>query len=393
MGGGPAGAALAIRLRRLGHEVVVFERLGRPRWRACGVYSSPLTRRRLADLGLSAQELARLIRPISAMVVETVAGSAAARLEYPAPHHACGVDRVRLEEVLLARARDAGARIEQGAVVRSVELHGSQAKLHVSTAEGAASWAAGLVVGADGPASLVARSARVAIPSRRFRRAGLTVHRHDPQAEPEGLPMDARMVVGPGWYCGIAPVPNGRVNVGIVVGEAELRRQLTPTAGLDTFLDRKVATLPGGKRAWHAAPATDELQVALPLVHRVKQASGPGFLLVGDAAGFIDPLSGEGLHRALVSAELAADAISSWRQGDRSSMRDYDHHLRSRFRNKDVLSWLFQAFLTNSQMASLALSSLARRHDLRQTFSLAMADLVPASRVLDPRFLAALLVH
>ena len=93
VGGGPAGAAIATRLATAGHEVVLFERFREPRWRACGVYASPRTRDRLAALGVGDAELSGLIRPISAINVESVTG-ARCRLDYSAHGGACGFDRV-----------------------------------------------------------------------------------------------------------------------------------------------------------------------------------------------------------------------------------------------------------------------------------------------------------
>src|SRR5687768_12128766 len=311
VGGGPAGAALAIRLARAGHRTVLFERWPKVRWRACGVFASPLTRQRLRAVGVSATELDMLIRPISALVLESTDG-VRCRLEYDPPH-ACGFDRLALDEALLGHARAAGAQVELGAVVRSVQLpahRGEPASVVVSEsgagATGTTTWRAGLVVGADGPQSLVARSAGVArgLP---LRRAGITFHRRDAGAAAAATDtMDGRFLLGRGWYVGIAPVPKGRVNVGIVIGEGHLRRGLRDATGLAAVVDRILAQFPGSRDAWQAAPATDEMMVALPLAHRVTRAHGPGFLLVGDACGFIDPLSGEGLHRALVSSELAA---------------------------------------------------------------------------------------
>jgi menaquinone-9 beta-reductase len=393
VGGGPAGAALAIRLADAGRDVALFERLPQPRWRAAGVYSSPLTRRRLAALGLTGTELDRLIRPISAMVVRTVDGSAECRLDYAPPLSACGVDRVRLERSLLDRAMAAGAQVHEGSAVTDVDLAQAHAQITVHGRTSAQLVRARLVVGADGPASVVARAAGVALATRRFRRAALTVHRADPAAAPSGEPMTAELIIGRGWYCGVAPVPGQRVNLGLVMGEAALRRELASAGDIGGVLERRLAELHGPRRAWQASPATDTIQVCLPLLHRVRRASERNFLLVGDAAGFIDPISGEGLHRALVSVELAADAIAQWSAGRAGALERYGRRLRARFAGKDTLSWMLQLFLVEPRLAGHALRNLARQEELRRSFARSLADLAPLSRVIDPRFLVRVLAR
>jgi flavin-dependent dehydrogenase len=382
VGGGPAGAAIAAHLASAGRNVVVLERLARPVWRACGVYTSPLTRRRLASLGLPADDLERLIRPIPAMNVETADGRACCRLEYPAPHSACGVDRVHLEQALLDLIRARGVRVFEGAVVRSVELLAQGARLTVSQADGVSTWNARVVVGADGPTSVVARAARVSRTTPWFRRGALTGHR--------ALAFDdARMIIGDGWYIGIAPVPSDRVNLGLVMDESALRRRLSHSRPSEV-VDEVVRSLAGADGLVDAPP-TDEVAAHLPLAHRVRRVSGDGFVLVGDAAGFVDPLSGEGLHRALVSADLAADAIDLHLGGDRLALGEYDRRLRARFRSKDVLSWALQLFMLRPALAFGAIRRLDQRPDMRRAFGAALADLAPASTVLDPRFVARLL--
>jgi flavin-dependent dehydrogenase len=388
VGGGPAGAALAIRLAEGGIDVALFERWPAPRWRAAGVYSSPLTRGRLADLGLSGAQTDALIRPIKAMEITSVRGPAC-RLEYDPP--AGGLDRVRLERRLLDRAAAAGARIHEGATVRGLTPDRSGTALAVSMARGPQRWVAGLVVGADGPRSMVARAHGVDRPARRLRHAGLTVHRADPDAAAPGIPMTARMVIGEGWYCGIAPVPGGRVNIGLVMSERRLRSSLRTSGTARQVVRDATRALPPPHAAWQDVPETDETVVALPLAQRVSRRAGPGFLLVGDAAGFVDPLSGEGLHRALVSAELAAGAISAWRRGESGALARYDQRMRARFAPKDLLSWLLQLFLARPGALDYALTRLARREELRRTFAGVMADLQPPRRALEPRFLLGLL--
>ena len=119
--------------------------------------------------------------------------------------------------------------------------------------------------------------------------------------------------------------------------------------------------------------------------------AGPGWLLVGDAAGFLDPFTGEGLHRALVSAELAAAAIAAHERGRAGAFDAYDRAMQRRFLAKDAVSWLVQAFLGRPVLFEYAARRVAARPTVRATMGLVMGDLVPAGRALDPRFLAALL--
>jgi len=119
-------------------------------------------------------------------------------------------------------------------------------------------------------------------------------------------------------------------------------------------------------------------------------------LLAGDAAGFLDPFTGEGLHRALVSAELAAGAILAVPRDRRSAghaapFAAYERAMQRRFLAKDGVSWLVQAFLGHPALFDYAARRVAARSSVRATMGLVMGDLVPAGRALDPRFLAALL--
>lgn len=390
VGGGPAGAALAIRLAGQGIDVTMFERDAAPRWHASGVYSSPRTRERLSTLGLGAHDLDRLITPIMAMEVTTLTG-ATCRLEHRAPG-ACGIDRVRLEQRLLDRAIEAGADVRRGVVVRGIDLDAG--RLDVSSVAGDAGptiHRAALVVGADGPRSVVARAAGVDRTFRLLSRAGLTMHVAMPGPDMFGAPDVARMIVGNGWYCGLAPVPSSRLNVGLVVPSDALQRiGHGPGAALD-FVGTLLGRLPGTLAELRRAPTTDGLRICLPLAHRPRRLTGRGWLLVGDAAGFLDPLSGEGLHRAFVSAEMAANAILAHRGGRTASLERYDHRMSTRFRGKDIVSLMLQSFLARPALADRAIRRLALREDLGQRLGAVLADQERPSTIVDPRYLARLL--
>ena len=246
-----------------------------------------------------------------------------------------------------------------------------------------------MIVGADGLHSVVARSAGVARPARLDPRVGLTYHLPDPDP---GSSRDARMRVLRDGYVGIAPVAGGRINVGIVLGRswrASLARD-----GAEAVADAIVKAIPptaDDSGAWRGGEPTDGLAGAWPLGHRVTRRAGPGWLVVGDAAGFLDPFTGEGIHRALVSAELAAAAILAHRRGRTGAFAAYDRAMARRFLAKDAVSWLVQAFLGQPALFEYAARRVASRPSVRATMGLVMGDLVPAGRALDPRYLAALL--
>jgi flavin-dependent dehydrogenase len=388
VGGGPAGAAVATLLARRGRRVVVLERAPAVRWRACGVFSSPASIGALRRLGLDEGTLARVARLVPAIRVETVAGTRF-RLTYGddgslrAPP--VGFDRSTLDPALLALAREAGAEVRLGTAVTTM----AGGRLTVRQGGDHSIVEAPVVVGADGLRSTIARAVGVVRRARLGPRTGLTFHVEDPAPATR---RDGRMVLLRDGYVGLAPVPGGRVNVGIVIWGSwldELRAD-----GAEAVAGRVLAAVPPAADDpvdWRAAVSCESIEGAAPLGQRVARRHGANWLLVGDAAGFLDPFSGEGIHRALVSAELAAAAIDRHLDGDTGGLPGYEAAMRARFRSKDAVSLLVQVFLARPALFDYAARRLAARSGVRETMGRVMGDLVPASRGLDPRFLAALL--
>jgi flavin-dependent dehydrogenase len=395
VGGGPAGSVLAARLARAGREVVVLERAPRWRWRASGVFASPAAIDALRLAGLDDERLRSVARPVPTMRVETPAGTSF-RLTYGADRGgtpAVGFDRSRLDPALVDLARASGADVRVGTTVVGVDL--AAGSLTVRASDGTLdALRASVIVGADGLRSTIARAARVARPVRLGPRVGLTYHLQNPGC---GTPRDARMRILDDGYVGIAPVPHGRVNVGIVLGESW--RPALAHDGAEAVVRSIVNAIPptaDDPAEWRFGRVCDSIEGAWPLGHRVTRRAGAGgpdasWLLVGDAAGFLDPFTGEGLHRALVSAELASRAILAGETRRRDALAAYDRAMRRRFLTKDVVSWLVQAFLARPAWFEYAARRIAARPAVRETMGLVMGDLVPAGRALDPRYLAALL--
>lgn len=390
VGAGPSGSLLAARLATAGIDVVVLERTAAWHWRAGGVFASPAATAALAEAGLADTTIAEVTRSIPAMSVETGSGTTF-RLTYGADRGgptAVGFDRSMLDPLLAARAEAAGAEVRRGCHVTEIDL-ATRCLWTRQHGGGTAALRADIVVGADGTRSVVARAAGVARAARLDPRIGLSYHLPDPAPAVE---RDARMRILPDGYVGIAPVPGGRVNVGIVLGRS-WRPKLAAqgAAAVANGIVRAVPPTTDDPARWRQEAPLDRIEGAWPLGHRVTRRAGPGWLLVGDAAGFLDPFSGEGLHRAFVSSRLAAAAIAADQAGRAGALAAYDRAMQRRFLAKDAVSWLVQAFLARPAAFDHAARRIAARPAVRATMGLVMGDLVPATRALDPRFLADLL--
>jgi flavin-dependent dehydrogenase len=350
---------------------------------------SALRRVRLDD-----RILHTVARPIPAMRVETPSGTSL-RLTYGADQGgepAVGFDRSRLDPALLDLAGANGADVRAGATVGDVDLMAGTVSVRLHDGS-TARLRASVIVGADGPRSTVARAAGVARPARLGPRVGLTYHLEDPGGD---AARDARMCVIHDGYVGIAPVPGRRVNVGIVLGASW--RPVLSRDGVEAVTRSIVERIPPSAAdpgSWRFGRRCDSIEGAWPLGHRVTRRAGGGgpgrgWLLVGDAA-FLDPFTGEGLHRAFVSAELAARAILAAEVRRDRAFEAYDRAMLRRFLAKDAVSSLVQAFLAHPSWFEYAARRVADRPAVRATMGLVMGDLVPAGRALDPRYLAALL--
>ena len=136
--------------------------------------------------------------------------------------------------------------------------------------------------------------------------------------------------------------------------------------------------------------AVGPLRALGPLAYRVEEPRVDGVALVGDACGFYDPFTGEGLHTALRSAELLAEvAHRALRAGEvtRAALAPYAQARRRAFAAKHRLTRALQAVISHRALANVAADALRRRPGWLALLMGVIGDYAPAGALLRPRLL------
>lgn len=298
IGGGPAGAAAAIQAARGGATVRVFEKAARGRDKVCGDGLTPRAVSALAALDIDLAQAHRIDG------LRMIAGRTARELPWPAngrfaPHGAVWPRR-KLDEHLISAAADAGAELEfnadalpllEGDRVVGIEANGQR-------------WSADLVVVATGAPGAVARMLGAERdPDEPF---GLAIRTYAESPRHADRHLEACLtlrdehgtaVPGYGW---MFPAGDGTVNIGVGA--------LSTMKG---FKRLNLNKLQESYRALVADPWSLGPDLERPRAWRLPMSAqkrhGPGWVAVGDAAGLVNPMNGEGIDYGLESGMLAAD--------------------------------------------------------------------------------------
>jgi menaquinone-9 beta-reductase len=388
VGAGPAGAVAALLLARQGHDVLLLERDPFPRPKPCGDCLSAGATDLLARLGVLDRILdchpARLegwkvIAPGGRTSVGRFRGATALALE-----------RSILDAQLVAAAREAGVRFRRCRVddvirdsatgrVRGVRGRGQDGR--------SVRYQATLVIGADGLRSVVARRLGRVLRPPRLRKLSLTAHLHCPDLDRS----HGEMHVLDGACVGFAPVGRGRFNVTLVVMRdraGDLRRK-----GVHGFFQHWLARAALPHRHIGDAWPT-ELLASGPFDWPGRAAAAEGAALVGDAAGYYDPFTGQGMYHGMAGAELLTAVVGpALRSGDLSgALHAYARQHRRMVRPARRLQRLIEAVLATPASADLALRRLARCPAVMDRLVAVTGDLQPPRSLLSPTLLSSFII-
>jgi geranylgeranyl reductase family protein len=299
VGAGPAGALAALRLARAGLRVSLVDRAAFPRDKLCGDTLNPGALSLLDQYALGAVVRGRGV--VTTGMLVTGPGRAAVAADYPDGLYGAAIRRRHLDLILVEAAVRAGVAFECG--VRATDLllstNGRVEGVRARTGAREHLLRGRIVIAADGRASRLAGRLGLATFTAPRRWAygacfdGVT-----------DLTSRGEMHIRPDGYLGVAPLGAGIANVCVVREGRPAVRGERP----ESVIAEAVAADPALRARFRAARRVSDVSVLGPLAVSARAAGCPGLLLAGDAAGFIDPMTGDGMRFALRGGELAAAA-------------------------------------------------------------------------------------
>lgn len=288
-GAGPAGLAAAIHVARAGLGVVVFDPHGPVAIdKACGEGIMPGGVEALAAMGVS--PAGRPFMGIRYVLANDARCEAFGNFPIGS---GLGVRRTVLSEALRTRASRLGVRFREGRVATFTQSEGG-----VTLADGTSGrW----LIAADGLRSPIRRALGLERPPTRPPRFGLRRHY---AMNPWSMHVEVHFAADAEAY--VTPVADDLVGVAILF---RATRAATPGAGPAARFDELVARFPNLRERLMAGEAVTPVKGAGPFEHRVERRVVQNVLLIGDAAGYLDPLTGEGVALGAATAQAAIEAL------------------------------------------------------------------------------------
>ncbi len=424
VGAGPAGATTALLLARTGASVLLVDRARFPRDKACSEYLSPATTEILERLGggiLDAVEGAAHAKLYGMKVVAPCGAAMCGRFRGGPRPYSFALPRTTFDTILVAAAAREGAIVREGLTVESVVFDGNTvAGVFARSGNGKReTYRSRVVVGADGLRSVVARRLGL-VRSSSPRRVAFTAH----VADVAGMDGVGELHVSKRGYVGLGPVGDGVTTVALVVPLAAVRRSRGEGRDFRRDFFVELERFPGLAGRFDPRRLVRDVLATGPFAQWSRTAVAPagGAVLVGDAADFFDPFTGQGIYSALRGAELAAECLipiltpcPPLRSGEggrpefplsrrergiggegrgplaAAALAPYDRARRREFGGKWLLERLIGVGVGWPALTDRVVRRLAARPDLADLLVSATGNLVPARRVLRASVLAQFL--
>lgn len=321
IGGGPAGATLATLVADAGHKVLLLERGQFPRFHI-GESLMPETYWTFKRLGmLDKLKSSQFVKKYSVQFI-TPSGKESQPFYFDEMNpHECSqtwqVVRSEFDKMMLENAAQHGAEVWQDANVTEVLLERAEHDSLPSATgvvvarkgQPAQRISAKVIVDATGTNALLSKKLGIRIPDPKLRKASIFAHYKGARRD-EGKNEGATLVVSTpnhdGWFWYI-PLPDDIVSIGVV---GELDNLITGRGTPEQTLDEEIRNCRGLDDRMTNAVRVSPVHVLSDFSWRSTRCAGDGWVLIGDAFGFLDPVYSSGVFLALKSGEMAADVIN-----------------------------------------------------------------------------------
>ncbi|MET0795660.1 MAG: NAD(P)/FAD-dependent oxidoreductase [Polyangiaceae bacterium] len=312
IGGGPAGAAVATRLAQRGRRILLLEKEHFPRFHI-GESLLPCSMPLIEQLGALPRLKAADFLPKYAAEFVTADGSLKRRYAFrdgiiPGAPSAYEVDRSEFDKLLLDNAIERGVEVRQGAQVIRFDLDKDDGVEVVARSEGSeTAYRARMLVDASGQSSLLAGRLGLREMDQELKNVAVFSHFEGASrytGEEEG---DISVVLVPGGWWWVIPLRNNRTSVGLVGASRNLAGQKPDEA----YFHARIAETPFLRARLSAATRVAPVRSVSDYSYVSRKLAGDRFVLVGDAAAFIDPVFSTGVYLGMLGAFRAAVAVEA----------------------------------------------------------------------------------
>ncbi|MFF1718376.1 NAD(P)/FAD-dependent oxidoreductase [Streptomyces sviceus] len=337
VGGGPAGSVTATLLAQEGFDVRLLESSHFPRYHI-GESLTPSTRRVLQLVGVADQ--------LDAGGFQVKRGGAFRwgddswvidwSEQFGDEMRTWQVDRAAFDALLLDNARKKGVEVQHGIAAKSVtfDTDGRPTAVHCVNEEGTTLTVEGFdyLIDASGRAGLLStQHFRNRQQHQFFRNVAIWSYWNDARLLPDSPEGGVNVISSPkGWYW-VIPLDGGRTSIGLVTHKDTFARDRRAHTDLDTLYRELIADSPIVSDLVADATCVAPARVETDYSYVADRFAGPGYMMIGDAACFLDPLLSTGVHLALYGGLVGAASLVAMRDGQVSEadgLRFFEHAYR-----------------------------------------------------------------
>jgi menaquinone-9 beta-reductase len=330
VGAGPAGLILGIELRRQNYTVLILEKQPEFSRTVCGEYLTPEGLQLLheLDLPINLNQYERLygmqiFAPNHQKVVAT----------FPEQKYGLSLNRLTFNRDLALYFEKLGGEIKFGQNIETIINHDHSHEVQTTTDH----FQSLILIGADGRHSKVAKMMGYKSIHKRSHRIAIHCYLKPKQQLSR---MGQMHILPDGSYIGIDPIKNNEVNFSIVTDGKKMKDY----PSIKDYLNNWIMTMPSLSTQFNLL-SHEEIKIVATINNTTDRIVGKNFALIGDASGFIDPLTGEGITNAIKTARLLSQAIKNNPLSITKALMAYQVERKTKYREKEKLNDILQVVI------------------------------------------------